>query len=200
MILITVKLYYLIQMIKSKINKIVKKPTRENKYCLNKQQLNQQKFSKNSMITRGIKEGDITVLEFAPTCCNCCVCGDTGVDTKPLSWLASSSATDSLRLPELNTEEFTELVLQNSQQLPENKISRETERDIAYQETLFTKLGLISTTAAMAMLFCPGVIATTTRYDSDICVLTVAGPDARYRLDRGRLVDNGGRAEDCTRT
>lgn len=26
-------------MIKSKINKIVKKPTRENKYCLNKQQV-----------------------------------------------------------------------------------------------------------------------------------------------------------------
>lgn len=44
----------------------------------------------------------------------------------------------------------------------------------------------------MAMLFCPGVIATTTRYDSDICVLTVAGPDVRYRPDRGRLLTMAG--------
>lgn len=42
------------------------------------------------------------------------------------------------------------------------------------------------------MLFCPGVIATTTRYDSDICVLTVAGPDARYRPNRGRLLTMAG--------
>jgi len=38
---------------------------------------------------------------------------------------------------------------------------------LTYQETLFTKLGLIST-AAMVML-CPGVMATATRYDSGIC-------------------------------
>jgi len=38
---------------------------------------------------------------------------------------------------------------------------------IIYQETLFTKLGLIST-AAMVMLW-PGVMATATRYDCGIC-------------------------------